>query len=152
MAAAGSPAPRRADHPHRRRPRLLHTKPRLILAAPWLFARHTHGLTPPYYLPAGGSSPLGTLGAVETALELGTQVETGELPEPARLVTPVGSGGTSAGLALGLRLAGPGAPIWTVPGPPPTRSASRRPGWETATPTPPPPATGPSPAPRRRPA
>ncbi|MFB7452090.1 hypothetical protein ACFC0J_27005, partial [Streptomyces sp. NPDC056194] len=43
---------------------LLHTKTRLILAAPWLYARHTHGLTPPYYLPAGGSSPLGTLGAV----------------------------------------------------------------------------------------
>ncbi|MFE7583732.1 1-aminocyclopropane-1-carboxylate deaminase/D-cysteine desulfhydrase [Streptomyces gardneri] len=84
----------------------LHTKPRLILAAPWLFARHTHGRTPPYYLPAGGSSPLGTLGAVETALELGAQVEAGELPEPTWLVTPVGSGGTAAGLTLGLQLAG----------------------------------------------
>ncbi|MFF5282706.1 pyridoxal-phosphate dependent enzyme [Streptomyces sp. 62] len=84
----------------------LHSRTRLILAAPWLFARHAHGLTPPYYLPAGGSSPLGTLGAVEIALELGAQVEAGELPEPAWLVTPVGSGGTAAGLALGLRLAG----------------------------------------------
>ncbi|MER7950645.1 pyridoxal-phosphate dependent enzyme [Streptomyces sp. NPDC096079] len=84
----------------------LHGKTRLILAAPWLFARHAHGLTPPYYLPAGGSSPLGTLGAVEIALELGAQVEAGELPEPAWLVTAVGSGGTAAGLALGLRLAG----------------------------------------------
>ncbi|MER7757017.1 pyridoxal-phosphate dependent enzyme [Kitasatospora sp. NPDC097643] len=84
----------------------LHTRTRLILAAPWLFARHTHGRTPPYYLPAGGSSPLGALGAVEIALELGGQVEAGELPEPAWLVTAVGSGGTAAGLALGLRLAG----------------------------------------------
>ncbi|MEU4276767.1 1-aminocyclopropane-1-carboxylate deaminase/D-cysteine desulfhydrase [Streptomyces tanashiensis] len=84
----------------------LHTKARLILAAPWLFARHAHGLSLPYYVPAGGSSPLGTLGAVEIALELGAQVEAGELPEPAWLVTAVGSGGTTAGLALGLRLAG----------------------------------------------
>ncbi|MEE1816747.1 pyridoxal-phosphate dependent enzyme [Streptomyces sp. SP18ES09] len=82
------------------------TKTRLMVAAPWLFVRHFHGATPPYYLPAGGSSPLGALGAVEIALELGAQVEAGELPEPAWLVTPVGSGGTTAGLALGLRLAG----------------------------------------------
>ncbi|WP_426367443.1 pyridoxal-phosphate dependent enzyme [Streptomyces sp. E-08] len=84
----------------------LHTRRRLILAAPWLFVRHAHGFRLPYYLPAGGSSPLGTLGAVEIALELGAQVEAGELPEPAWLVTAVGSGGTTAGLALGLRLAG----------------------------------------------
>ncbi|MGW5419780.1 1-aminocyclopropane-1-carboxylate deaminase/D-cysteine desulfhydrase [Streptomyces sp. NPDC003943] len=84
----------------------LRTKNRLLLAAPWLFARHAHGRTLPYYLPAGGSSPLGTLGAAEIALELGAQVEAGELPEPAWLVTAVGSGGTAAGLALGLRLAG----------------------------------------------
>ncbi|MGW8354613.1 1-aminocyclopropane-1-carboxylate deaminase/D-cysteine desulfhydrase [Streptomyces wedmorensis] len=84
----------------------LHTRTRLILAAPWLFARHAQGRTLPYYLPAGGSSPLGALGAVETALELGAQVEAGELPEPTWLVTAVGSGGTAAGLAVGLRLAG----------------------------------------------
>ncbi|MCZ0982575.1 pyridoxal-phosphate dependent enzyme [Streptomyces diastatochromogenes] len=84
----------------------LRTRTRLVLAAPWLFARHAHGLALPYYLPAGGSSPHGTLGAVEIALELGAQVEAGELPEPAWLMTAVGSGGTAAGLALGLRLAG----------------------------------------------
>ncbi|WP_042443840.1 1-aminocyclopropane-1-carboxylate deaminase/D-cysteine desulfhydrase [Streptacidiphilus jiangxiensis] len=84
----------------------LHSKTRLILAAPWLFARHTRGLRPPAYLPAGGSSPLGVLGAAEIALELGEQVAAGELPEPAWVVTAVGSGGTTAGLALGLRLAG----------------------------------------------
>jgi D-cysteine desulfhydrase len=84
----------------------LHTKRRLIVAAPWLFARHTRGLTPPRYLPAGGSSPLGALGYVECALELAGQVADGLLPEPGWIVTPVGSGGTAAGLALGLRLAG----------------------------------------------
>lgn len=83
-----------------------HTKTRLILALPWLLARHTHGLRLPYVLPAGGSSPLGTLGYVECALELADQVAAGELPEPDWIVTPVGSGGTAAGLALGLRLAG----------------------------------------------
>ncbi|MDH6706589.1 D-cysteine desulfhydrase [Kitasatospora sp. MAA19] len=86
----------------------LHTKTRLILAAPWLFARHSSMRHPtfPYFLPAGGSSPLGTLGYVETALELAAQVSNGLLPEPGWVVTAVGSGGTAAGLALGLRLAG----------------------------------------------
>lgn len=75
---------------------------RLKLAAPMILARH--GL--PYYLPAGGSSPVGSLGYVEVALEIADQVAAGELPEPATIVSAVGSGGTVAGLALGLRLAG----------------------------------------------
>ncbi|MEU9047149.1 MULTISPECIES: pyridoxal-phosphate dependent enzyme [unclassified Kitasatospora] len=83
-----------------------HTKARLLLAAPWLFARHTRGLALPRYLPPGGSSPLGALGYVECALELAEQVVRGLLPEPGWVVTAVGSGGTAAGLALGLRLAG----------------------------------------------
>ncbi|MEU8757707.1 pyridoxal-phosphate dependent enzyme [Streptomyces sp. NPDC048659] len=82
------------------------TKNRLLLALPWLLARHTRGRRPPYVLPAGGSSPLGTLGYVECALELAGQVADGTLPEPGWIVTAVGSGGTAAGLALGLRLAG----------------------------------------------
>jgi D-cysteine desulfhydrase len=57
-------------------------------------------------LPAGGSSPLGALGYVETARELADQVRAGALPEPSHVVTAVGSGGTAAGLVLGLRLAG----------------------------------------------
>ncbi len=81
------------------------TRARTIAAAPWLLARHASPL-PPYVLPAGGSSPVGALGYVETALELAAQVEAGELPEPAWAVVAVGSGGTAAGLALGLRLAG----------------------------------------------
>lgn len=78
-----------------------HTKARTIAIAPWLMARYR-----PYYLPAGGSSPVGALGAVEIALELAAQVERGEMPEPTHVVTAVGSGGTAAGLLLGLRLAG----------------------------------------------
>jgi D-cysteine desulfhydrase len=39
-------------------------------------------------------------------LELAEQVARGELPAPARVVVPLGSGGTAAGLALGLAIAG----------------------------------------------
>lgn len=66
--------------------------------------------------PAGAERPLvpagrrvergGHLGYVETALEIAGQVAAGDLPEPATLVVPVGSGGTVAGLTLGLRIAG----------------------------------------------
>ncbi len=78
-----------------------HSKARTIATVPWLMMRHR-----PYYLPAGGSSPIGALGATEIALELATQVERGEVPEPSCVVTAVGSGGTAAGLLLGFALAG----------------------------------------------
>ena len=60
----------------------------------------------PYLLPPGGSSPLGTVGFVNAAFELADQVAAGELPEPETVVVTLGSAGTVAGLALGLRLAG----------------------------------------------
>jgi D-cysteine desulfhydrase len=84
------------------------TTPRTVAALPWLIARHTdwRARRAPYVLPVGGSSPSGVLGYVEAGLELGAQVAAGALPEPAAVVVPVGSGGTVAGLALGLRLAG----------------------------------------------
>jgi len=82
------------------------TKNRTIALAPWLIARHSSGLRAPYILPSGGSSPLGALGYVETAFEIAEQVRSGELPEPDHVVVPTGSGGTAAGLALGLGLAG----------------------------------------------
>lgn len=59
-----------------------------------------------HWVPAGGTSPLGILGHVDAALELVAQVEAGELPEPTRVVVPLGSGGTAAGLALGFAIAG----------------------------------------------
>ena len=58
------------------------------------------------YIPLGGSTALGTLGHVNAALELVDQIEAGELPRPARVVVPLGSGGTAAGLALGFAIAG----------------------------------------------
>jgi D-cysteine desulfhydrase len=82
------------------------SKARTVAAAPWLLARHSHRGRPPYVLPAGGSSPVGALGYVEAAFELAGQVERGELPEPSHAVVALGSGGTAAGLLLGLRLAG----------------------------------------------
>jgi len=80
---------------------------RLKLAAPGLIASAAlRDRKLPWYLPAGGSNEFGALAYVDTALEIAAQVDAGELPEPATVVTAVGSGGTAAGLALGLRLAG----------------------------------------------
>jgi 1-aminocyclopropane-1-carboxylate deaminase/D-cysteine desulfhydrase-like pyridoxal-dependent ACC family enzyme len=59
----------------------------------------------PLLVPTGGSSARGNLGFVSAGLELGEQVRAGALPEPEQLYVPVGSGGTLAGLVLGLRLA-----------------------------------------------
>ena len=56
--------------------------------------------------PTGGTSALGTIGYVNAGLELADQVRAGALPEPAAIFVPLGSGGTVAGLLLGLRLAG----------------------------------------------
>ncbi|MFV8317788.1 1-aminocyclopropane-1-carboxylate deaminase/D-cysteine desulfhydrase [Mycobacterium sp. 23] len=81
---------------------LTHSKSRTVAAVPFLYARYRR----PYVLPAGGSSPVGVLGYVEAALEIAAQVEKGLLPAPGYVVVAVGSGGTVAGLHLGLALAG----------------------------------------------
>ncbi len=60
----------------------------------------------PYIIPTGGTSPLGTLGYVNAAFELQEQVAGGEIPEPDWIFVATGSGGTVAGLVLGLKLAG----------------------------------------------
>lgn len=60
----------------------------------------------PQLVPVGGSSPLGVLGMVDAAFELAEQVREGVLPEPDWVFAALGSGGTAAGLVLGLRLAG----------------------------------------------
>ena len=60
----------------------------------------------PYLIGPGGSSPLGTMGYVAAGLELGQQVADGILPAPDEVFVALGSGGTLAGLALGLHLAG----------------------------------------------
>lgn len=59
-----------------------------------------------YWLFAGGSNSEGTVGFVDAAFELKHQIENKELPKPKYLVVTLGSGGTMAGLSLGLKLAG----------------------------------------------
>jgi len=61
---------------------------------------------PPYRIPGGGSSPLGTVGFVNAGLELAAQVRAGVMPEPDYLYVALGTMGTAAGLALGLAAAG----------------------------------------------
>jgi len=56
-----------------------------------------------YNVPAGGSSPVGTFGYVCAGVELAEQLN--DAPVDA-VVVPAGSGGTAAGMAIGLGLAG----------------------------------------------
>jgi D-cysteine desulfhydrase len=57
------------------------------------------------WVPAGGSVPLGAIGHVSAALELVAQLERDELPMPHTIVVPLGSGGTVAGILVGLSIA-----------------------------------------------
>lgn len=61
-------------------------------------------------IPPGGSSPTGTLGYVAAALELLDQLEARELDFD-RILIAASTGGTAAGLAAGLALAGSSLPI-----------------------------------------
>ncbi|MEP6690959.1 MAG: pyridoxal-phosphate dependent enzyme [Gemmatimonadaceae bacterium] len=58
------------------------------------------------WIPGGGTTPLGILGHVNAALELAEQAAAGEMPAPSAIVVPLGTGGTAAGIALGLAIAG----------------------------------------------
>jgi D-cysteine desulfhydrase len=62
-----------------------------------------------HYIPAGGSNALGTLGAARIGVELAMAME-----DVDEIVVPLGTGGTAAGLALGLALAGRADPIVAV--------------------------------------
>ena len=62
--------------------------------------------SPPLVVPPGGSGVHGTLGFVDAALELAAQVDCGDLPMPDVIYVPLGSMGTTAGLLVGLKLAG----------------------------------------------
>jgi 1-aminocyclopropane-1-carboxylate deaminase/D-cysteine desulfhydrase-like pyridoxal-dependent ACC family enzyme len=59
-----------------------------------------------YFVYPGGSSAVGTIGYVDAAMELKDQIDQGILPEPGVIFCPLGSGGSLAGLALGLQLIG----------------------------------------------
>jgi len=88
----------------------LHFAPGVVrayaLAVSLMLRRASPPVNLPYFLPPGGSVPLGCVGYVEAAIELSEQVEAGQLPEPSHIVLPLGSGGTAAGLLAGLKLAG----------------------------------------------
>lgn len=82
--------------------------PQAFLKAPYYMQRYRDGASGryPYPLWPGASTPLGSVGYVNAALELAEQIAEGQMPEPAAIFVPLGSAGTAAGLLLGLRLAG----------------------------------------------
>jgi D-cysteine desulfhydrase len=89
IAASGRPAP------------VYPTAMQALVAAGWRRLRHGD-----WWIPFGGTSPLGLLGHIEGLFECVDQVAAGLLPVPARVVVPYGTGGTAAGIALGAELAG----------------------------------------------
>ena len=58
------------------------------------------------WIPAGGSVPLGAIGHVNAAMELVAQLKRDGTAMPSTIVAPLGSGGTVAGLMVGLAIAG----------------------------------------------
>ncbi len=82
--------------------------PYTAVLTPYFALRYRSAGSPrwPYLLSPGASTALGALGYVNAGLELAEQIRQGLLPEPETIVLPVGSGGTAAGLLLGLRIAG----------------------------------------------
>ena len=67
----------------------------------WLRARaHARRLGRARYIPGGGATPAAALGHALALLELNRQLET----PPDAILTPLGSGGTAAGLLLGCAL------------------------------------------------
>ena len=64
----------------------------------------------PYYLPRGGSNPVGALGYIDCALELVKQKRSLNL-DFSHIVHATGSQGTQAGLLVGLEAAAPGIAV-----------------------------------------
>ena len=58
------------------------------------------------WIPPGGTSPLGSLGHANAAVELADQLARDGEPPPDTILVPLGTGGTAAGLLVGLALAG----------------------------------------------
>ena len=94
------------DHAYGAEMRLARTLPGVVATALLRWARGLLRGDRPYIIMTGGTSAIGAIGFVNAACELAEQVHAGDLPEPDAIFVPVGSGGTVAGLMLGLRLAG----------------------------------------------
>jgi D-cysteine desulfhydrase len=73
------------------------TLPWAVLRA-WRAAHHL-GRGRPYWIPGGGADPRAVIGHVLATLELARQVDA---PPPDAIVVPLGTGGTAAGIALGV--------------------------------------------------
>ena len=84
---------------------LVYAKSMLRMAADYYFLSRLK-YPSAYYLYAGGSSQIGTLGAVNAAIEYAVQVNDGICPAPDYVICPTASNGTAAGLILGFKLAG----------------------------------------------
>lgn len=76
----------------------------------------------PYVIPLGGASRLGALGYVRAADELAAQYEAAGARPPELIVLPLGSGGTMAGLLVGVRRRFPGTRVLGI-------SVSRDSAW-----------------------
>lgn len=61
---------------------------------------------PPFVIPAGGSSVMGTVGFVNAGFELARQIRSENVPEFSTIYLALGTMGTAAGLLLGMRAAG----------------------------------------------
>lgn len=68
----------------------------------------------PYIIPVGGSSAVGVQGWIDGGLELCGQIARGELPRPTCVVVALGSGGTAAGLVVGLAMGAMPIPVVAV--------------------------------------
>src|SRR6266478_5660436 len=74
-----------------------------ILRLPWAVLRawraaHHLGRGTPHWIPGGGADPRAVIGQFLAALELGSQLDA----PPDTIVVPLGTGGTAAGIALGV--------------------------------------------------
>ena len=67
---------------------------------PWLVPRVLR--RDDYLIAPGGSNAVGTQACADAVDELALQIEAGELPAPDLIVVPLGSGGTTGGLAAGV--------------------------------------------------
>ena len=96
---------------------VLHRIPHVALAPPVMTAialsERRHGRVS-YMIPHGGSSPIGTVGYVETAVELARQIDNGLMPEPDVIYVAMGSAATAVGLAIGLAASGLHIPVRAV--------------------------------------
>lgn len=84
------------------------------LDLPWQALRAYLSGPRPAILAPGGSSPLGTLGWVSGGLEIAAQVRAGEAPRFDAVYVALGSGGTAAGLLLGLGMGDAAAELVAV--------------------------------------